>query len=546
MPFLAVVDEWALGVIMHVLLSSDFPFDAPDEDDLEDLILAGDLSHVTKAPTHDSPSSDTDDGSSTTSSASGGHASEVWLNVSNEAKDVLLGLLQPAMKKRLTAAQALEHPWFAVDGSRSFIGSHIWGAASSLNKSNNHTNGHIGSDCAKNPDDDDNVDNSSKVALTRAAGGGTGATAATLWHVHTRLDRLSSTARLPRRTYPAKAFLVDTLDYAPPESSSSSTNPAISSPAPKASGTGSDPTTLNKTPTAGSSAVVSKEDELPPPRTMRRSLSSPSCASLAALEAPAPAQVTAALAAAPTTNAPISSSAHAAPAAAAIEPLSPAVPTTPIVEVVSPQPEPSPSSQQAPLVFVVEEGVCEVVRVLEVASTEAEALNNGSTDGNDNTNGTSARYRFEHVGFRRKGSFVSADPRSYLPSQDELNQLNSDGGNRSVGGSRFAVRAATAVTVSVLEAADMQYVASFFATILIAVFLLAIFRPHFTSISIRACFITILFVMNIFGSVIFFFCCMVHKVGRRPRLSAGNRTAPCNGTPPTDHCPSTVGATNIG
>ena len=44
--FLPVVDEWALGVIMHLLLTGDFPFDHDDEDELEDLIIAADLSAI--------------------------------------------------------------------------------------------------------------------------------------------------------------------------------------------------------------------------------------------------------------------------------------------------------------------------------------------------------------------------------------------------------------------------------------------------------------------------------------------------------------------
>ena len=475
-PFLAVVDEWALGVIMHVLLSGDFPFDAPDEDDLEDLILTGDLSHVTKAPTQDSPSSDTDDGSSASSGGGNQQSSEVWLNVSSEAKDVLLGLLQPAMKKRLTAAQALEHPWFAVDGSRSFIGSHIWGAASSLNHHHGNHNGNNNS--SNGSEESNNMDNNNNKGggSVGAAAGASGATAATLWHVHARLDRLSSTARLPRRTYPAHAFLVDTLDYTPTVSSSSEA-PA-GSPAPEASaagtGTGAAPTTPETTPAARGPAEAFKADELPPPGAMRRSLSSNSFASVAALQAPpTPLVATGGVEyTAATITSPIRSAFAPAAAAAAVTPHlpPPAVMTTPVVEVLPTQPEASPS-QQAPLVFVVEEGVCEVVRVLEEvtvpekgahdkraasSSSSSCASSNDSSTGNSR-NSTHARYRFEHVGFRRKGSFVSADPRSYLPSQDELMQLNS-GGSRgsSIGGSRFAVRAATAVTVSVLEAADMQ------------------------------------------------------------------------------------------
>ena len=35
-----------------------------------------------------------------------------WDKISNEAKDLATGLLKKDPKERLTAAQALEHPWF--------------------------------------------------------------------------------------------------------------------------------------------------------------------------------------------------------------------------------------------------------------------------------------------------------------------------------------------------------------------------------------------------------------------------------------------------
>jgi serine/threonine protein kinase len=43
-----------------------------------------------------------------------GPAEEEWAGVSAEAKDLVLGLLEPHPKRRLTAAQALEHAWFTA------------------------------------------------------------------------------------------------------------------------------------------------------------------------------------------------------------------------------------------------------------------------------------------------------------------------------------------------------------------------------------------------------------------------------------------------
>jgi len=133
-PFLPVVDEYAAGVCMHILLSGEFPFDDEDEDVLEDLIIAADLSQIR----------DSDNDSA-------------WSKVSAEARDLLLGLLNPAPMKRLTAKAALEHSFFS--GS---------------------TSGDSGS----------------------------------LWHVHARLEKLSSQTTLPRRSFEDGEFLVDTVDDA--------------------------------------------------------------------------------------------------------------------------------------------------------------------------------------------------------------------------------------------------------------------------------------------------------------------------------------------
>ena len=79
------VDVWALGVAMHVLLTGTWPFDDDDEDELIDQIVECDL--------------DFDEG-------------EEWQAISAQAKDLLGGLLEPNPKRRLGAAQALEHAWF--------------------------------------------------------------------------------------------------------------------------------------------------------------------------------------------------------------------------------------------------------------------------------------------------------------------------------------------------------------------------------------------------------------------------------------------------
>lgn len=78
------VDVWALGVAMHLLLTHEWPFDDDDEDTLIELITEAYVDFT----------------------------DPMWSTISQTAKDLLQGLLEPNPKRRLTAAQALEHAWF--------------------------------------------------------------------------------------------------------------------------------------------------------------------------------------------------------------------------------------------------------------------------------------------------------------------------------------------------------------------------------------------------------------------------------------------------
>lgn len=86
-PYTQAVDIWSLGVAMYVLLSGDFPFDHEDEDELIELIIEGDVQM-------NGPK---------------------WSSISPQAKDLIRGLLELDPKKRLTAIEAIEHPWFTGD-----------------------------------------------------------------------------------------------------------------------------------------------------------------------------------------------------------------------------------------------------------------------------------------------------------------------------------------------------------------------------------------------------------------------------------------------
>ncbi|KAJ9523149.1 hypothetical protein QJQ45_023967 [Haematococcus lacustris] len=77
------VDMWSVGVILFILLSGYSPFDDDNDAVLFEKIKKGNY--------------DADD--------------PIWENISAEAKDIVAKLLTVDTKKRLTADQALQHPW---------------------------------------------------------------------------------------------------------------------------------------------------------------------------------------------------------------------------------------------------------------------------------------------------------------------------------------------------------------------------------------------------------------------------------------------------
>lgn len=76
-------DIWSCGVIAYVLISGYAPFDGHSDDDIKEAILSGEFSF--------------DD--------------EVWEDVSDQAMDFITSLLEIDPIDRLTAEEALRHPW---------------------------------------------------------------------------------------------------------------------------------------------------------------------------------------------------------------------------------------------------------------------------------------------------------------------------------------------------------------------------------------------------------------------------------------------------
>lgn len=74
---------WSCGVILYIILAGYFPFQAKTQAGLMRRVMNGKFEF---------------------------HA-DYWKGISDEAKSLISGLLCVDQRKRLTVAQAMEHPW---------------------------------------------------------------------------------------------------------------------------------------------------------------------------------------------------------------------------------------------------------------------------------------------------------------------------------------------------------------------------------------------------------------------------------------------------
>lgn len=88
-PYGPVVDTWAVGVILHIMLTRRYPFAGETIQETLELVVQARFSLV---------------------------GSE-WDRISDKAKDLLQGLLREDPQERLSARDALAHPWFQEEST---------------------------------------------------------------------------------------------------------------------------------------------------------------------------------------------------------------------------------------------------------------------------------------------------------------------------------------------------------------------------------------------------------------------------------------------
>ena len=84
-PYIKTVDSWSLGVMTYLMLSGELPFNGKDQHDLAKNVVYSKLNFENNP---------------------------IWKEISSEAKDFIIKLLDKNLKTRIEMKVALEHPWF--------------------------------------------------------------------------------------------------------------------------------------------------------------------------------------------------------------------------------------------------------------------------------------------------------------------------------------------------------------------------------------------------------------------------------------------------
>jgi len=90
------VDIWALGICLYVLLSGVHPYQQADDEKMLDMIERGQWPGWKSAVT--------------------------WAKVSESAKDLVKGMMNPEVKQRLSVNACLEHPWIQGNAPKEDLG----------------------------------------------------------------------------------------------------------------------------------------------------------------------------------------------------------------------------------------------------------------------------------------------------------------------------------------------------------------------------------------------------------------------------------------
>lgn len=121
--YTCAVDLWSVGVVVYTVLSSTFPFDDDSIAEIGRLVLAGKYSYD----------------------------AQVWTSVSVCAKNFIDSLLVQDPKRRLTAAQAVRHPWIRCGGLTNDAGRALCSTISSSSSSGTSSSSSSGRSTVRSP-----------------------------------------------------------------------------------------------------------------------------------------------------------------------------------------------------------------------------------------------------------------------------------------------------------------------------------------------------------------------------------------------------------